>query len=215
MASKLTGAQRIYRDLKGQILTGKLNPGERIIVSKISESMGTSPMPVREAIKMLQQDGLVDVIPYAGATVKKIDGREYNEISAIRILLEPYAARLAAERMTDAQIEKLQSICDEIDVAVAKGERAGFTDGNLKFHAYINSHCGNQTLSEIINQITEKSKITRQFYLLDEKRISEAQKEHKLIMQYIRERNADAVEELIRQNKIGGHEAILKEITRN
>ncbi len=211
---KLTEEERVYRTLKGEIVTGKRNPGERIIVAQISQSLGTSAMPVRAALKMLQQDGLVEVVPYAGATVKKIDGKEYSEISAIRQLLEPYAAQLAVKCMSEQEIDELQKLLDVMEKCVKEGDNVTYSDYNTKFHTYINKHCGNQTLIDLIDQLANRSKITRNFYILRADRIAESLEEHKEILRLIRCREAEKVAEIIRKNKIGGYQTILRDILR-
>ena len=209
-----TEEERVYRILKGDIVSGKLSPGERIVIAKVSQTLGVSAMPIRAALKELQKDGLIEIIPYAGATVKKLDGREYSEISSIRMLLEPYAAELAAQHMTDEDIRELELIVREMERYASEQDNAAYSDMNTKFHAFINSHCGNKTLSALIEQLTNQSKITRQFYALRSDRIIESLEEHRKILTLLRERKGKEVAELVRQNKYGGYTSMMKEILR-
>ncbi len=215
MSTARTEEERVYRILKGDIVSGKLLPGERIVIAKISQILGVSAMPIRAALKELQKDGLIEIVPYAGATVKKLDGREYSEISAIRMLLEPYAAELAAVHMTDDEIDEMGRIVEKMEEYAAQRDNAAYSDMNTQFHAYLNSHCGNKTLSDLIEQLTNQSKITRQFYVLRSDRIDESLAEHRKIVELLRERKSKEVAEFVRQNKHGGYTSMMREILKH
>lgn len=110
LVSRSTLTRQIYGLLLNQILNGVLRPGERLVESEIAASVGTSRGPVREAIGLLERDGLVRSDPFVGASILKPDDREMVEIYSLRSVLEGYAAALAAERRTAGQIAELRTI---------------------------------------------------------------------------------------------------------
>ncbi|MEK7862688.1 MAG: GntR family transcriptional regulator [Chloroflexota bacterium] len=108
--SRSTLTRQIYELLLNQILTGTLRPGERLVEAEVAASVGTSRGPVREAISLLERDGLVRSDPFVGASILKPEDREVVEIYSLRSVLEGYAAALVAERRTAEQIAELRTI---------------------------------------------------------------------------------------------------------
>lgn len=102
--------ERTYQALRNALINGQYLPGERIYEAAVAEELGVSRNPVREAVRRLQQDGLVDVRPHYGIYVATIPAAEIEDIYRIRGALEATAAALAAERMTDADIRELEAI---------------------------------------------------------------------------------------------------------
>lgn len=211
---KETESDLIYRRLKGKITSGKLGPGERIVVAQVSREMGVSAMPVRSALKQLQQDGLVEVTPYAGAQVAKLEAKQFKEIAVVRQLLEPYAAKLAVDILKETDYAQLEEILANTELCAKNFDPIGYSDGNNAFHAYIYKHCGNRTLEDVIFQMWNLSRITRSVYALRANRIEISLKEHREILRLIKEKRADEVYTLMLKNNIGGFESVIRDIER-
>lgn len=114
--------ERTYQSLRAALLDGQYLPGSRIYEAAVAQALGVSRNPVREAVRRLQQDGLLEVRPHHGIYVATIPADEIEDIYRIRGALEATAAALAAERMTDAQIEDLRAILVDQEDAAAHAE---------------------------------------------------------------------------------------------
>src|SRR6476660_7201251 len=100
--------QQIHDNLLGKILRGELGPGEKISPPDIAESLGVSVTPVRDAVNLLAAEGLVQVRPRRGTVVAPMSGEDVAELYEIRLMIEPAAAELVAERATDSQIARIR-----------------------------------------------------------------------------------------------------------
>lgn len=112
----------ILRELREEILDGRLRPGERIHQQAVAERFGTSRLPVREALRQLQSEGLVVVSPNAGARVARLDADEFDEVYLLRGQLEPLAVERGAPNLTDEQLATLRA---EVEAIEAFGEVSG------------------------------------------------------------------------------------------
>lgn len=204
----LTKNDIVYNALKEQIVTGEIMPGERITVMQCAEEFGVSAMPVREALKRLQQEGLVTIIPHAGAQVVKCDNKHFHEITEIRNLLEPYAAKLAAGRMTEQDFDALEEILDEMQACVDAQDNVTYSELNAKFHHYIYDRCGNETLIETINSLWEKSQMSRNVFLMNRERIVPSLQEHRECLACMRRGDGDAVQAAWARHKENGFSVV-------
>lgn len=110
-------SERVTNSIRSLILSGELQPGSRIGQEQLAERFGTSRIPVREALKRLESDGLVSLVPNSGAWVAKVDIAECIEIYKIRERLEPLALSEAVKRMTDEHIEELAQLVEKMEQA--------------------------------------------------------------------------------------------------
>lgn len=204
----------VYNALKEQIVTGEVMPGERITVMQVAEEFGVSAMPVREALKRLQQEGLVTITPHAGAQVVKCDDKQYQEITQIRILLEPYAAMLATPRLDEQDMEHLEKMLEEMELCVDSGDNLTYSELNTKFHQYIYSCCGNATLIETINSLWEKTRMSKNVFLMERDRMVPSIEEHKECLECLRRRDPEAVREAFDRHKRRGFEAVERGLKR-
>jgi DNA-binding GntR family transcriptional regulator len=103
----------VFDYMKDAIITGKLKPGERLMEVQLAEKLGVSRTPVREAIRKLELEGLVVMVPRKGAYVADLDAKDLLNVLEVRSSLEGLAASLAAERITEEEIDKLKKIIEE------------------------------------------------------------------------------------------------------
>jgi DNA-binding GntR family transcriptional regulator len=125
-------SQLVARRLREAIVGGRYAPGERLRQEEIASEMGISRVPVREALRQLETEGLVTLAPHAGATVAQLDPRDLDEIYAIRIALEPMLIAESAPRLAAAQLEHLRELVSEIEGSVDTPER--WLDLDRRFH---------------------------------------------------------------------------------
>ena len=198
----------VYNALKEQIVTGEIMPGERITVMQVAEEFGVSAMPVREALKRLQQEGLVTITPHAGAEVVKCDDKQYQEITQIRVLLEPYAAMLATQRLSEKDMENLEKLLEKMGDCVENGDNLTYSELNTQFHQYIYNRCGNATLIETINSLWEKTRMSKNVFLMERDRIALSMEEHRECMECLRRRDPEAVRAAFDRHKRRGFEVM-------
>ncbi len=150
-----TAAQQVYVEIRDGILSGRYPPGERLREEKLASALGVSRSPIREALRLLQSDGLIVFAPNRGAQVAMWSEQDVDEVLNLRSLVEGYAARLAARRLSPEHVRKLTDIADEM-------ERAGegptpdvdrVASLNAAFHRMIVQASDNARLVSLMNQI--------------------------------------------------------------
>ena len=102
----------VFNNIKDGILTGRLRPGERLLENQLAEELGVSRTPIREALRMLEIENLVDLIPRKGAQVKKMSEKDIKDVLEIRKVLEELASGIAAENITKQEIAELKKLQD-------------------------------------------------------------------------------------------------------
>jgi DNA-binding GntR family transcriptional regulator len=138
---------RVVRALRGMIATGELAPGERIVERDVAEQLGTSRGPVREAIRTLEHEGLVEARPYASACVARIDRDEIDEIFALRRQVEYFAIAGATLRAEPHELDALRAMAEQMREAFAAGDAQRLLDVDLAFHLAICEASHHATLS--------------------------------------------------------------------
>lgn len=142
-------SERIKEFITEAILTGEYKPGERIVESALARRLGVSQSPVREAIRDLVAMGFLEAEPYKGTTVRSFSPQELWEVYTVRAALESLAARLAAQRLTEPDIKKLQSILDEMTEAVEEQDQDKMIRVDNRFHETILQISGNKLLYQL------------------------------------------------------------------
>ena len=140
-----------YEILKQQILSGALAPGEKISDNKLAQEIGVSRSPVREALRMLEQDELI-ISTDSGLMVTPLDPDRLREIYQCRIALESYAAGLAAANITDKQIKTLENSIAQSRAFHKAGEYDKVQKANAIFHNTVINLCGNSSLIKLIDR---------------------------------------------------------------
>jgi DNA-binding GntR family transcriptional regulator len=201
MAVYVTKNDLVYKKLKNEIITGKLRPGERIVVAEVAQRYQVSPMPVREALVRLQQDELVCIIPHMGAKVMAFNVKKFLEITAIRVEIETLAARLATNYLSENEIEQLDVLINNMKQALEEKDVIAYEEFNRKFHETIYAACGNQQLYELILSLWEKTEISRTIFYRLSDRTAISFIEHQQWLEAIKERAADKVASVVRKHK--------------
>jgi DNA-binding GntR family transcriptional regulator len=191
---------RVVDALRAAIVEGRLKPGQRIRERELVVSLGISRSPLREAIRVLEAEGLITAAPHRGARVSDLSVDDLRATADVRIMLETYAARLACERLDD---QALTAMTVQIDRA-GKGERgrkvATELNYSMGFHDVFVGACGNQKLIQLY-QIVKRH--LRRYQLLAFARLNRAQRatdEHAKILSAFRKRDGAAVERLLREH---------------
>lgn len=200
----ISKTQYAYEYISAKILEGIYGPGQRIVIDQIAKELGTSTIPIREAIRNLESDGLIQYKAYSGAIVSAINETEYIEILSAISVLEGYAAALSAERLNSRNLDEMIKFNDQMYEALHDFEFDKFNQLNRKFHSIIIDNCGNNFLIEEIRQTQQRlERIRRSIFTLVPQRIRESVEEHNSIIYLLKEKAPSfKIEEEVRQHRI-------------
>lgn len=180
------------------ILTGRLEPGERLAQSQLAEQLGISRTPVREALQKLASEGLVSFSPYKGAFVAEFSQSELDDIYSIRIALEGYCVRLAASQITDAQLERLDSIFDQMMEEYERGDRWQLLTVNREFYAVLYAIPDQPLLYALTMKYLDMANLYRRMALAQDSYFRRIIDGHEDLLASLRERDAEGVERVLR-----------------
>ena len=127
----------VFETLRAAILKGDLKPGERLMEIQLAEKLGVSRTPIREAIRMLEQEGLAVTMPRKGAEVARMTLKDMENVLEIRASLDELAARLACDRITDGQLARLREVKDAFTESTATGDVRHLAEADVRFHDII------------------------------------------------------------------------------
>ena len=184
----------VFNTLRQAILKGELKPGERLMEIALAERLGVSRTPIREAMRKLEQEGLVVMIPRRGAQVANITEKDLNDVLEVRITLENMAIEKACANMTDADIRKLEQAAEVFQTSTAEGDLVKMAEAN--FHEVIYEAADNKRLMQVLNNLREQIYRYRVEYLKEDESRNRLVKEHEKITRAIKERDVKAAQEL-------------------
>ena len=168
----------IFDTLREAIIVGELKPGERLMEVQLAEKMGVSRTPVREAIRMLELEGLVEMLPRKGAHVAELSVKDIVDVLEVRASLDGLATSLASVRITDDEIKVLKQIHSQFVNYVEKDNLQGAIKKDVEFHELIYRSSRNDRLIQIINNLRERVQRFRVIYLKDFMSSKDLIKEH-------------------------------------
>lgn len=189
----------VFLTLRKAILKGELQPGERLMEIALANRLGVSRTPVREAIRMLEHEGLVVMKPRRGAQVAKITEQELNDVLEVRKSLEMLAASKACERMTEEDMTAMRDAAEEFrKLALNPGcDLTALTEADVAFHDTIYSGTGNRRLIQILENLREQMYRFRFEYMKDASIRESLISEHEEIMRAVAARDSELAAELI------------------
>lgn len=186
----------VFNTLRRAILTGELKPGERLMEIHLANRLGVSRTPIREAIRKLELEGLVIMIPRRGAEVAQITEKSLKDVLEVRRALDALCAELACDRISDEEKERLRQACKEFEHATRTGDVTTIAAADVAFHDIIVEATGNKRLIQLINNLSEQMYRYRFEYIKDESGHDNLISEHRMIY-----------ESIIRQDKVKAAEA--------
>lgn len=191
---------RLADVLRQAIIGGKLRPGDRINESEIADAYQISRTPIREALRMLQQEGLVVVRPRRGAFVRVLTPEEVLEVYLVKSMTEGLAARLATLRMSEAEIETLTRHLARMKQEAGHPTGARYLEASRLFHNFIIVASGNATLIDIHRGLDRKIHWLRALSLARPGRVPASLADHRAILDAMRRRDAEGAERLTRDH---------------
>lgn len=183
--------------IRAAILDGILPPGTRIDQNQLAKDLNTSLVPVREALKKLEGEGFVQIIPRRGAFVSQASLRDMEDLYFARSILEGQAGYHAAPNLTDEQVDQLALLHDQMGTALEAHDYAEFTRLNRDFHFIIYEMAGSTYLTNMITTLWDLAERYRYRYVFFKDQAAVIQAEHKAILDASRARDAKALREAI------------------
>ena len=207
----MTVAQRIYEVLRNRVLSGQLLPGTRLIEADLTAEFQASRVTVREALRKLVADDLLELLPHRGIRVRLLSPRDIDELYVVRAPIEGLAARLAAEK-PQAQLDELRGCCEEGEVAITDGDARRFMQANARFHNALLNVTDNAILRKVATKLNAQMLSFQALRNMNLHRMRESHSGHLEILKAIEDHDPDRAEDAMRRH-IAGAAASFRPVT--
>lgn len=213
LSEKVATRDKVYSILSKAIFRGDLQPGQRLVESKLAKLMKISRTPIREAIIELEQKGLVVSSPPKGVKVAPLPTtEELNEFYDINGVLRGLAARKAVQNITPQEIKHLEEIIAESEHFLEEGSLKEIARINLKFHFIIDHSSKSKELILLLDNLYKKSRERFSAILSRKKRQKESIREHKAILEALIRKDEEQAEQLMKKHIENGKKDLLQQI---
>ena len=202
----------VFQTLRQAILKGELKPGERLMEIKLAETLGVSRTPIREAIRKLELEGLVTMIPRRGAEVAQITEKSMKDVLEVRRTLDALSAELACERISKEEEEALKQACLNFEAAVKTKDTKAIAKADVAIHDIIAAATGNQRLIQLINNLAEQMYRYRFEYIKDASQHERIIEEHRIIYESIVKKDKEAAAEMAKTHIDNQEKAVIARI---
>jgi DNA-binding GntR family transcriptional regulator len=212
-------SQQISEFMRSAVVQGTIKPNQRLLEESIAKELGVSRTPVREALRRLEAEGLVEYVPQRGVVVRQVSVEEVSQIYDVRVLIEGHAAKLTANNAQLQDIQTLEMLCTSF-MAVMDGEETQpekvpkLWELNNRFHSSIVDFSGNIILARILRIGLQVPGIYRTYYWYDDNNKESSRQFHCKITDAIKERNAPKAEQLMQQHLIEAKALIIETMER-
>lgn len=210
MSGKASKADIAYAWLWERIIEGVYGPGYRVVIDQLVRETGISSIPWREAIRRLEAEGWIEVVPQVGARITTFDSNAYAQTMQVLARLEGYATALALPNLTPDRVQAAFEVNQDMAKALADFDPVRFTRLNREFHVILSEHCGDAHLYSLItSEWSRLDVIRRASFALVPGRARASVAEHEALLNLISDsRNFDAVEAAARQHKLNSLQAV-------
>lgn len=191
---------RVFNKIREDILSGKYNQNEELKENMIGSELGVSRTPVREALRQLELEGLVNIVPNKGAYVNGISEKDIHDIYIIRSYLEGLCARWACEHITQEQIDELEEIVYLSEFHAKKDHHEQIVELDNKFHQLIYEASNSKILDHVLTDFHHYVQRIRKITLASETRAVNSNKEHTAILEAIKLRDGEKAENLAHEH---------------
>ena len=187
----------VFNTLRKAILRGELKPGERLMEIQLANKLGVSRTPIREAIRKLELEGLVLMIPRKGAEVAQITEKNMQDVLEVRKALEELSVQLACERITPEQVEEMKMAAEDFRKVLKSGDVTKIAEADVKFHDIIFDATNNQRLITLLNNLREQMYRFRVEYLKQKECYPQLLEEHDKLIALISGGNVEEACEIM------------------
>lgn len=191
----------VFNTLRQAILKGEFQPGERLMEIQLAQRLGVSRTPIREAIRKLELEGLVVMIPRKGAEVARITEKSMRDVLEVRLALEKLSMELACQRITEEEIRQLEVSCQEFGQSTFSKDLLTMAEADERFHDVIYNATKNKRLIQMLNNLREQMYRYRIEYIKDIETHEGLVEEHEEILRALKEKDLESASSMI-QNHI-------------
>lgn len=202
--------QEVAERLRQRIFAHELTPGTWIDEQKLAEQYGISRTPLREALKVLASEGLVELKPRRGCYVTEISARDLDDIFPLMAMLEGRCASEAVNRAAPGDIEALRTLHETLERSAREGKIDAFFEANQEFHRRIQELAGNRWMLSVIHDLRKVLKLSRLHSLSLEGRLQQSLAEHRQIMAAMTAGEAALAEQAMHDHLLSGREALAR-----
>ncbi|MBQ8306012.1 MAG: GntR family transcriptional regulator [Blautia sp.] len=202
----------VFNTLRQAILKGELKPGERLMEVALADRLGVSRTPIREAMRKLELEGLVVMVPRRGAQVASITEKDLNDVLEVRIALENMAIEKACERMTEEDMSSLFLASKSFERVMSEGDLVQMAEADEAFHEMIYKAAGNDRLNQVLSNLREQMYRYRMEYLKGKETRNQLLSEHQELTRALRERNVKKAQEISFAHLDNQRKAIIQSI---
>lgn len=205
----------VFNTLREEILKGELRPGERLMEIHLAKKLGVSRTPIREAIRKLELEGLVAMIPRRGAQVAQITEKNLRDVLEVRKALDALAVELACERRTEEQVRNLRKACDVFAEVTRTQDAVRIAQADVELHDSIIQASGNERLVQMVNNLSQQMYRYRLEYIKDVSQHKRLIEEHELIYDCILRQDQAAGAKAISTHIYNQEQSIMNQLLQN
>jgi len=193
VSPRAIASSAVLAELRRAIATGELAPGQQLRQESLAERFGVSRVPLREALQVLEGEGQVVHEPHRGYFVTELSLPDLTEVYRLRSILEAEAARVALPLLTDADVERMASLADEVDRAASADDVAAMVEANRAFHFALVEASGMRRLTRLVSSLWDATDVYRAVYYGSAPNRERVRHEHAGIIAALRERDLGRV----------------------
>ncbi|MGE4318198.1 MAG: GntR family transcriptional regulator [Deferribacterales bacterium] len=203
-------SEKIALTIRNNIIKGIIKPGERLVEPKLSEMLGISRTPIREALRLLEMEGFIEIIPRRGAVVTTLTDRDIDDIFVIKMKLEPLASKLAVPHIDKHDLEKMRDLVKKMDTGSSKAV-SQMINWNYDFHRIFIYKCGNDRLIKMLEGLQQQFKRATVYSFSIDGRTQEVRDEHNELLEAFEKRDEALVEKVVEKHVYNGWQFIKKQ----
>ena len=192
--------QQVADRLRKRIYSHELQPGEAIDEKALCEAYGISRTPLREALKVMASEGLVELVPRRGCFVRKLEAAELSELFPVMAVLEGLCAREAVAHLSDDKLALLEQLHSSLEAQAAAGDIDAYYEQNFRFHQAVQDLSQNRWLQRIVAELRTILRLARHTQLTVPGRLQRSLEEHRRIMAAFRRRDAEEVDRCMQEH---------------
>ncbi len=204
----------VFNTLREAILRGDLKPGERLMELTLASKLGVSRTPIREAIRMLEQEGLAVTMPRRGAQVAGMTEKDMEDVLQIREALDILAAQIACEKITEEQLVEVKAAAERFRKCTLTHDVKKLAEADVNFHDAIYNATDNPKLISLLSNLREQLYRYRVEYLKDESKYSELVEEHDRIVEGLENRNMELLTQSMKAH-VEGQTVAMRHVIRD
>lgn len=209
----MTLREKIVETVRNAIVNGQLPAGTRVAEPDLAGRFGISRTPIREAFRQLESEGFITVVPRKGAVVASLSPQDVADFYDLKAVLEGYAARRAAEHLSEKDLLRMESLNRQMEAASQKRDLRRVLSLHNEFHDVFLAACGNEKLRSIVQMLVMQFQRFRLILSMPGK-IEGSVKQHTEIIEAFRRRDGALAESLVQKNALYGKKILLRELAK-